>query len=82
MIKKVSPRDLTEGDWLFKDIRIGKKTIKADFNGLSKKDISTLRKYRKGVYVKYGIPFVPVFLIAFILTILSGNVIAWLIKII
>lgn len=37
MIKKINPNKLTEGDWLYRDIRNGKKLIKAKWDGLSKR---------------------------------------------
>lgn len=81
LIKKVSPSDLTEGDWLVSDVRIGKNLIKANFSGLTKKDIQTIRKANKQVYIKYGIPFIPVFLIAFLVTVFAGNIFSLLLPI-
>lgn len=66
MVKNVNVRKLTEGDWLYKAIRVGNKTIKASWDGLSKKDIEIIKKKYKTIKIKQGIPFVPVFLIAFI----------------
>ena len=66
MIKKVPAKDLREGDWLFKDVKVGKKIIKKTWDGLAKKDIKLLQK-KKFVAIKYGIPFSPSFLIAFII---------------
>lgn len=76
MIKKTSPLKLVEGDWISEDVIIEGKTIarKKDL-GLEKKQIETIielfkKKKIKYVKVKEGIPFVPSFLIAFILTLL------------
>jgi len=69
MVRKVSPKKLTEGDWLYKDVHVGKGVVKASWDGLSKEEISLLRKNRKNVFVRYGIPFTPVFLIAFIVVV-------------
>lgn len=80
LIKSVEAKDLTEGDWLFKDVKFKGKIIRADFEGLSKKDLALLRRSGKKIYVKYGIPFVPVFLIAFILTVFFGDIIYFIIK--
>ena len=66
MIEKVKVKDLREGDWLYKDIKIGKKIIKADWGGLSKKDIMSIRRNKKFVKIKQGIPYSPVFLFSFI----------------
>ena len=73
LIKSVSPDNLTEGDWLLRDVEIGRTVIKANFEGLSKKDIQLIKKAKKNVMIKYGLPFVPVFLIAFIAELALGN---------
>ncbi len=67
MIKLTSPNKLTEGDWLEKDVKIGNKFIKKSVHGLSKKDIEFLKKTKKKVWIKNGIPFSPAFLIAFLI---------------
>jgi len=74
LIKMVSPAKLMEGDWLLKDVRAGGKTVKANFEGVTKKEIAMIKSYGKKVWVKYGIPFIPVFLLALMLTILFGNI--------
>jgi Flp pilus assembly protein protease CpaA len=67
MIKNLDTKKLTEGDWLYKNVRIGKNLIKANWEGLTKKQIKEIqRKYNK-VQIRQGIPFVPVFLISFII---------------
>jgi Flp pilus assembly protein protease CpaA len=66
MIREISGKELREGDWLVKDIKIGRNVIKADWDGLSLKDIELL-KGKKKVMIKEGLPFVPAFLIAFLL---------------
>lgn len=69
MIKKLKAKYLREGDWLYEDIKIGKKTIKADWAGISDKNIKLLKtKFKnKKILVRQGIPFTPVFLITFII---------------
>ena len=69
MIKKIETKKLTEGDWLYKDLKIGKQTIKAKWDGLSKKNIQEIRKKYKEIKIRQGIPFVPVFLISFLILI-------------
>jgi Flp pilus assembly protein protease CpaA len=64
MVRIVSSRDLREGDWLVKDIRVGKKVVKSDWDGISASDIKLLQRKKK-VLIKDGLPFVPAFLIAF-----------------
>ena len=58
------PKELQEGDWLLNDVRIGRKTIKKSVHGLSEEEIKLLRKAKKKVLIKDGIPFTPSFLIA------------------
>jgi Flp pilus assembly protein protease CpaA len=65
MVKSVSGKNLREGDWLVDDIKVGKRIIKADWDGLSLKDIELL-KSKKNIKIKDGLPFVPAFLIAFL----------------
>ena len=66
LIKNVKTKDLTEGDWLYKDLKIGKKIIKASWGGLTKEEIKFIRKKFKEVKIRHGIPFTPVFLISFL----------------
>ena len=65
MIREVKGKDLMEGDWLYEDVKIGGKIIKKNWEGLSKDEIKLLRN--KIVKIRHGIPFIPVFLISFIL---------------
>jgi len=71
---------LTEGDWLLRDVRLGGKLIvKQRDIGLTEEDIKKLQRYEKSgrikkVPIKVGVPFVPAFLIALVVTILFGNV--------
>jgi len=80
MLKLVDPKQLTEGDWIAENIVINEKRIAGPKDlGISKKQIKELIAYkRKGkinqVLIKIGIPFVPSFLAAFIITIIFG---AW-----
>lgn len=66
LIKLVSYKKVTEGDWLYGDIKIGRKLIKADWEGVSEEQIRLIRKNKKNVLVKYGVPFTPSFLFGFI----------------
>ncbi len=68
MIKKISPKNLTEGDWLYKDVKIGNKFVKKSWDGLTKQEIKLLKK-KDYVFVRQGIPFSPAFLIAFLILI-------------
>ena len=68
MVKNLKGSQLTEGDWLYERVKIGKRFIEPSWEGLSAKDIKLLRKKYKFVKIKQGIPFVPVFLISFLIT--------------
>ena len=65
LVKYVDVKDVTIGDWLYEEVRIKKKKIKPYWEGLNEEDLELLKKYKKKVLIKQGIPFVPVFLIAF-----------------
>lgn len=65
MVRRIKTSFLREGDWLYKDIKVGKDKIKASWEGLSLKDIKRIQTKRDYVYIREGIPFTPVFLIAF-----------------
>ncbi len=69
LVKKYPVSKLTEGDWIIQTIKRGRKVIVNEKNtGVTKKQIAELKKHNvKAVTVKEGIPFVPGFLIAFIL---------------
>ena len=67
MVKEIRTSQLTEGDWLYKDVKVGKKIIKARWDGLKKEEINQIRKKYRTVLIKYGLPFSPVFLISFLI---------------
>jgi len=77
MVKKIKTNKLTEGDWLYEDVKLGKKLIKKSWGGLTKAQIREIKKKYKRVLVKQGIAFVPVFLISFILFV-SFYFLGWL----
>lgn len=66
MIKTVNVAELTIGDWLYEEVRAGKKTIKPNWEGLDEKELKLLQKRKKQIKIKQGIPFTPAFLLAFI----------------
>ncbi|MBU2523248.1 MAG: A24 family peptidase [Nanoarchaeota archaeon] len=74
LIKKVNPSKLTEGDWLLKDVKVRGNVVKASFEGLTRKEIAMIKASGKKVFVKYGIPFIPVFLMALLITVFFGNI--------
>ncbi|MEN7982190.1 MAG: A24 family peptidase [Nanoarchaeota archaeon] len=67
MIKNVEVSNLGEGDWLYNNVQIGKDFIKASWDGLTEKQIKQIQRKYKMVKIRQGIPFVPVFLISFII---------------
>ncbi len=81
MIKWVEPEHLTEGDWVVNDVVVNKKRICGPKDlGLEMSQIKKLIALKKKgkvkkILIKYGIPFVPSFLIAFIVSYFWGNVV-------
>ncbi len=79
MLKLVNPNILTEGDWIAKEVKYKGNVIAGPKDlGLSKKQIKLLanlynKKKIDKVVLKIGIPFIPSFLIAFIITLIFGN---------
>jgi Ca2+/Na+ antiporter len=80
MHKYVTPDKLTEGDWIAKEVKYKGKILAGPKDlGIEKKQISLLKKlYKqnkiKKVLIKEGIPFVPSFLIGWIMTLVIGNI--------
>lgn len=73
--KKVSK--LEPGDWILKDIKLGRgKIVTKKPTGLSKEDINLLQKTKKFKILKIrdGLPFVPSFFFGFLLTVFYGNI--------
>lgn len=66
-IRLVEPEKLTEGDWLNKEVKVGGKIIRRSAHGLSFEEIRLLKKGNKKVWIKYGVPFVPSFLLALLI---------------
>ena len=67
MTKRIKTEDLREGDWLYSDLRMGDKKLKAKWEGVSKKDLNNIMKRYKEVRIRRGIAFSPVFLISFVI---------------
>tara|TARA_Y100000034_G_scaffold74941_1_gene90002 strand:- start:158 stop:1015 length:858 start_codon:yes stop_codon:yes gene_type:complete len=79
MVRRVSPEKVTEGDWLYEDILVGGKKIKSTWEGVSKEELELIqKKVKKKVLVKYGIPFTPSFLFAFIALLFLGWRFSWI----
>lgn len=73
LIKKVKASQLAEGDWIIDSIKIKNKIIRPSVHGLSLKDIALIKKAHKSVTIKTGLPFVPIFLAALIVSLIIGN---------
>ncbi len=80
MLKFLSPNELTEGDWIVNSVKIGKYIINPNAEGLTAEEIKLIKKSNKKILVKQGIPFIPVFLIAAIVSIIHGNIFVILAK--
>jgi len=80
MLKRVAPHQLTEGDWIVKDVVVGGKRITGPSDlGISKAQIAQLVAFEQrgkmhSVLIKEGMPFVPTFLFALLTTLVFGNV--------
>lgn len=75
MIKDVPLNKVTEGDWIAKDVVIkGKRICGPKDLGISNDQIEQLKKLKvKKITIKEGIPFIPGFLLGYILLIILGN---------
>lgn len=67
LIVLLDSRKLTEGDWLERDVRVKGKLIRKSVHGLSAEEIAFLRKNKKKVWIKQGVPFAPAFLITLLI---------------
>ena len=67
MVKTIDSRKLREGDWLYKDVKVGSRRIRASWDGLKKEEISILRKSHKKILIREGVAFTPVFLVSFLI---------------
>ena len=81
MLKYVKPQQLTEGDWIAKDVKVDGKYITGPKDlGIEKKKIKKLIEfYKRGkvkrILIKEGIPFVPSFFAAYVVTLIYGNLV-------
>ena len=81
MLKYVKPQQLTEGDWIAKEVKIDGKYVTGPKDlGIEKKKIRKLIElYKKGkikkILIKEGIPFVPSFFVAYVITLMYGNLV-------
>lgn len=70
LVRKMKTKDLSEGEWLYQNVKVGKKTIKSSWEGLSKAELQLIRKKFREVKIRQGIPFTPAFLISFVLLVI------------
>lgn len=84
-LKNISPKLLTEGDWLANDLfangkkLMEKKTLEID-------DLKKIRNWHsegkiESVMIREGIPFVPSFLIAYLVLLFAPKLFAWILAI-
>lgn len=75
MIKRLHTTQLSEGDWIVKDIVVNDKRICGPKDlGISKEQIQELKRHSvRTVLVKEGIPFIPGFLLGYLTIIVLGN---------
>jgi len=76
-VKQIQIKKLVEGDWLAKDVLVEGKKVAGEGKSLEKKELYNLRSLvslgkLKKVWVKEGFPFVPSFLLAYVLLIVSN----------
>ncbi len=69
-VKQRAVKDIVEGDWMVEEVKKGKKVlVPATPSGLTREQIAILKEHKvKEVTIKEGIPFVPSFLIAYLVT--------------
>ncbi len=86
MKRRVTPEELETGDWVLQEVRVGKKIIiHKDNPGLTRDQISQLRElYTKGrikkILIKDGIPFIPVFFLAYLASMFYGDLVYMLVQ--
>ncbi|UCD04016.1 MAG: prepilin peptidase [Candidatus Woesearchaeota archaeon] len=80
MFKKIKPSQLTEGDWIAKDVKVDKEIIyKQKRTGIEIKDIKRLVELEKKgklkeVIIKEGLPFLPAFLAGILFSLIFGDI--------
>lgn len=76
LTKKILVGKLRPGDWVEQDVKVrGKILYKKKPLGIEKEDIRILKKAGiKEVVVKEGIPFIPVYFLSVILSLITGKV--------
>lgn len=66
-IQNVDAKNLVLGDWLVEDVEVNDGTVYPRNSGLTEQDLRRIKQADvESVRVKYGIPFIPSFLVAYI----------------
>ncbi|MEW6063282.1 MAG: A24 family peptidase [Nanoarchaeota archaeon] len=80
MYKKINASNLTEGDWIAEKIIVNRRVVYVpEKMGITKKNIVLLKRLNvKNIVVKEGLPFVPSFLIALVISLIFGNIFGYL----
>lgn len=76
--KKIPAKKLRQGDMIGQDLP-SLKIYKRFIRGLTKQEVSRIKRARKFVLIREGVRFGPVFFIALVITLLFGNLILLLI---
>ena len=76
MIKTVPISKVTEGDWIVGEVKHNNKVLASNKDlGITWKQIGLIKKaHIKQITIKEGIPFVPSFLLAFLVALEYGNI--------
>ena len=81
MYKTISTKKLREGDCITSRLKSSDKIIYTpSVHGVKKSQIEIIQEHFKEVHIKEGISFAPTFLIAFLVTILKGNLFLLILK--
>ncbi len=77
MIVLKRAEELSEGEWLEEDVKVKGRWIRRSVHGLSWEEIRFLRKARKKILIKDGVPFTPAFLGALLVMIIAMKFNLW-----
>jgi len=80
MMKKIKSINLREGDWLMQDIHVNGKIIKKTWEGLSEKEINFIKKHKKEVIIKDGLPYAFAFFIALVAYYFKDIILLWVFR--
>ncbi|MBI4983756.1 hypothetical protein HZC32_03870, partial [Candidatus Woesearchaeota archaeon] len=79
--RKVEVKQLTEGDWLAEDVIAGERIVMKK-KTLEKEDVAKLLQVRQEkkperVLIREGIPFIPSFLLAYLVLVFGSSIFNW-----